>query len=153
MRPEDRLAALARDLVQRRVDAIAVFAGQSIVAAKAATTSIPIIFFTGFDPVASGFVASLNRPGGNLTGITVLNTEVLAKRLELLRELVPTAKSIGFLYSPTNLVSGLDRIQKDMETAADALGVKLLFVEARRPDDFEEAFDCNCAGGRGAGFC
>jgi len=120
---EDRLAALARDLVQRRVDAIAVFAGQSIVAAKAATTSIPIIFFTGFDPVASGFVASLNRPGGNATGITVLNTEVLAKRLELLRELVPTAKSIGFLYSPTNLVSGLDRIQKDMETAADALGV------------------------------
>ena len=137
---EDPLAALARDLVQRRVDAIAVFAGQSIVAAKAATTSIPIIFFTGFDPVASGFVASLNRPGGNATGITVLNTEVLAKRLELLRELVPTAKSIGFLYSPTNLVSGLDRIQKDMETAADALGVKPLFVEARRPDDFEEAF-------------
>ena len=137
---EDQLAALAADLVQRRVDAIAVFAGQSIVAAKAATTSIPIIFFTGFDPVASGFVASLNRPGANVTGISVLNTQVLAKRLEVLRELVTTAKSIGFLYSPTNLVSGLDRIQKDMELAADTLGVKLLFVAARRPDDFEEAF-------------
>jgi putative ABC transport system substrate-binding protein len=69
----DRLAALARDLVQHRVDAIAVFAGPSIVAAKAATTSIPIIFLTGFDPVASGFVASLNRPGGNVTGISVLS--------------------------------------------------------------------------------
>jgi putative tryptophan/tyrosine transport system substrate-binding protein len=106
---EDRLAALARDLVLRRVDAMAVFAGQSIVAAKAATTSIPIIFFTGFDPVASGFVASLNRPGANVTGISVLNTQVLAKRLEMLRELVPTAKSIGFLYSPTSLVSGGER--------------------------------------------
>jgi len=78
---EDRLAALAGDLVQRRVDAIVALTGPSIVAAKAATTSIPIIFFTGFDPVASGFVASLNRPGGNVTGISVLNTEVLAKRL------------------------------------------------------------------------
>ncbi len=136
---EDRLAALAGDLVQRRVDAITVFAGPSVVAAKAATTSIPIIFFTGFDPVASGFVASLNRPGGNVTGISVLNSEVLPKRLELLRELVPTAKSIGFLYSLTSLVSGGDRIGK-VQSAADALGVELLSVEASRPDDFEGAF-------------
>jgi putative tryptophan/tyrosine transport system substrate-binding protein len=137
---EDRLAALAGDLVQRRVDAIVVFTGPSVVAAKAVTTSIPIIFFTGFDPVASGFVASLNRPGGNVTGISVLNTEVLAKRLEMLRELVPTAKSIGFLYSPSRLVSGQDRVLKDLDSAADALGVKLLPVEAGRPDDFEQAF-------------
>ena len=137
---DDRLAALVGDLVQRRVDAIAVFAGQSIAAAKAATTSIPIIFFTGFDPVASGFVASLNRPGGNLTGITVLNTQVLAKRLEMLRELVPTARSIGFLNSPTN-VPGRDLVIKELASAADTLGVKLLPVEARRPDEFGAAFE------------
>jgi putative tryptophan/tyrosine transport system substrate-binding protein len=137
---EDRLAALARDLVQRRVDAIAVFAGPSIVAAKAATTSIPIIFLTGFDPVANGFVASLNRPGGNVTGISVLHTQVLAKRLQVLCELLPTAKSIGFLYIPTDLVIGYDRTVKDLVSAADALGVKLQRVEARGPDDFEAAF-------------
>src|SRR6516165_10359119 len=125
----DRLAALARDLVQRRVDIIAVFAGPSIVAAKAATTSIPIMFLTGYDPVASGFVASLNRPGGNVTGISVLNTQVFAKRLEVLCELVPTAKSIGYLYVPS-----------PSEGAANALGVKLLPVEARGLGDFEGAF-------------
>ena len=119
---EDRLAALAADLVQRRVDVISVFAGPSIVAAKAATTSIPIIFLTGYDPVASGFVASLNRPGGNVTGISVLNTQVITKRLQVLCELVPTARSIGFLYIPTSLVPGYDRALKDLELAADALG-------------------------------
>jgi putative ABC transport system substrate-binding protein len=138
---EDRLAALAGDLVQRRVDAIVVFAGPSIVAAKAATTSIPIIFFTGFDPVANGFVASLNRPGGNATGIAVLNTQLIAKRLEVLCELVPTAKSVGFLYSPTNLVPGYDQPLKALQSAADALDVKLLLVEANGADDFEEAFE------------
>ncbi|MBR1237140.1 ABC transporter substrate-binding protein [Bradyrhizobium sp. AUGA SZCCT0182] len=138
---EGRMAALARDLIQRRVDVITVFSGPSIVAARAATTSIPIVFFTGYDPVASGFVASLNRPGGNATGITVLNTEVLAKRLELLRELVPRAKSIAFLvHRSTNLVPGQDRIAKDMQSAAELLGVELLFVEASRSDDFEGAF-------------
>ena len=136
---EDRLAALVGDLVQRRVSVIVAPAGPSIVAAKAATTSIPIIFFTGFDPVSSGFVASLNRPGGNATGISVLHTEVLAKRLELLRELVPRAKSVAYLRSSTNLVSVDDRIGK-LQPAATALGVKLLFVEASRPDDFEGAF-------------
>jgi putative ABC transport system substrate-binding protein len=137
---EDRLAALVGDLVQRRVSVIVAPAGPSIVAAKAATTSIPIIFFTGFNPVASGFVASLNRPGGNVTGITVLNTEVLAKRLELLRELVPRAKSIAVLRSSSNLVPGYDGLVKDMQSAADKLGVELLFVEASRPDDLEGAF-------------
>ena len=115
---EDRLAALTADLVQRRVDVIAAYAGPPIVAAKGATTSIPIIFFTGFDPVASEFVASLSRPGGNVTGISVLNTQVLTKRLEMLRELVPTAMSIGILRSPTNLVSDYDRFLKELELAA-----------------------------------
>ena len=130
---EDRLATLVGDLVQRRVSVIVAGGGPPIVAAKTATRFIPIVFFTGFDPVASGFVASLNRPGGNVTGITVLNTEVLAKRLELLRELVPMAKSIAFLHSSSNLVPGYDRIGKDMQSAADTLGVELLFVEAKPP--------------------
>jgi putative ABC transport system substrate-binding protein len=137
---EDRLAVLALDLVQRRVDAIVAQGGPPVVAAKSATTSIPIIFFTGFDPVASGLVASLNRPGGNVTGISVLNSEVMAKRLEMLRELLPTAKSIGFLYSRTNLVSGYDRLLKGVELAADALGLKLQSVDAQRSEDFEKAF-------------
>lgn len=136
---EDRLAALVGDLVERRVSVIVAPAGPSIIAAKAATTSIPIIFFTGFDPVASGFVASLNRPGGNATGISLLHTEVLAKRLELLRELVPRAKSVAYLRSSTNLVSEDDRLTK-LQSAATALGVELLFVKASRPDDFEGAF-------------
>jgi putative ABC transport system substrate-binding protein len=137
---EDRLVALASDLVRRRVDAIVVSTGASIAAAKAATTSIPIIFFTGFDPVTSGLVASLNRPGGNVTGISALNTALLAKRLQMLCELVPTAKSVAVLYSPTTLVSEWDRSLKDLELAAHALGVRLILVAARRPDDFEGAF-------------
>jgi len=137
---EDVLAALAGDLVQRRVSVIVAASGPSIIAAKAATSSIPIVFFTGYDPVESGFVASLNRPGGNATGITVLNTEVNSKRLELLRELVPGAKSVAVLLSSTNLVPGYDRILKDMQSAADALGVQLLFVEVNRSDDLEGAF-------------
>jgi putative ABC transport system substrate-binding protein len=137
----DRLAALADDLVQRRVNVIVANSGPSIVAAKAATTSIPIVFFTGFDPVASGFVTTLNRPGGNATGITALNTEVLAKRLELIRELVPTAKSIAVLLNrSTNPVPGYDRILKDFESAAEILGVKLLYVEVGRPDDLDGGF-------------
>jgi putative ABC transport system substrate-binding protein len=136
---EDRLAALASDLIQRRVSVIVAPAGPSIVAAKAATTSIPIIFFTGFDPVVSGFVVSLNRPAGNATGIYVLHTAVLAKRLELLRELVPGAKRIAYLRSSTNLVSDYDRFGK-LQSAATALGAELLFVEASRPDDLEGAF-------------
>jgi len=138
---EDRLGGLAHDLVQLRVNAIAAFAGPSIAAAKAATTSIPIIFLTGYDPVASGFVASLNRPGGNVTGVAVLNTQVTTKRLQLLAELVPTAKSIAFLYNPTSLVAGYDRLLTEQESAADVLGVKLLRVEARDPDDFGRAFE------------
>jgi len=133
---EERLAALASDLVQHRVNVIFASSGPATSAAKAATTSIPIIFFTGFDPVAAGFVASLNRPGGNLTGISVLNVEVLTKRLEMLRELVPTAKLIAYLDSPTKLVTGY----KNVHSAADAMGVKLLDVDVSRSDDLEAAF-------------
>jgi len=101
---------------------------------------IPIIFFTGFDPVASGFVASLNRPGGNLTGIFTLNPELLTKRLELLRELVPAAKSITLLLSPTGITSTEAVLQK-LKEAASALGVELLFQKATERAEFEEVFE------------
>ena len=137
---EGRLLDLANELVQLQVDAIAVYSGQAVAAAKAATTSIPIIFFTGFDPVASGFVASLSRPSGNVTGISALNVEVLAKRLEMLRELLPGARSIALLYAPTNLVAGGERVPRELELAANALSVKLLPAEVSQPEDFEAAF-------------
>ena len=99
----DRLPALAADLVNRRVEVIVTIGGDiSIQAAKAATTTIPVVFVTGFDPVAAGFVASLNRPGGNLTGVSFLVVFTVAKRLGLLSELVPTAGMIGMLVNPNN---------------------------------------------------
>jgi putative tryptophan/tyrosine transport system substrate-binding protein len=114
----EQLPALASDLVQHQVAAIIAPSGPAISAAYAATKSIPIIFFTGFDPVASGFVASLNRPGGNLTGIFTLNPELLAKRLELLHELVPAAKSMALLFSPTGITSTEAVFQKLKERPA-----------------------------------
>ena len=101
-----RLPALAAELVDRHVDVIAAAGGTpSAVAAKAATASIPIVFAVAVDPVKIGLVASLNRPGGNLTGITNLNAEVGPKRLELLRELIPTATSVAVLVNPTSPVA------------------------------------------------
>ena len=96
----DRLPELAADLVRRQVSAIVVVSFPGALAAKAATSTIPIVFSIGVDPAQPGLVASLNRPGGNITGVSVLNTAVMGKRLELLRETVPTARVIGYLANP-----------------------------------------------------
>jgi putative ABC transport system substrate-binding protein len=133
----ERLPALAADLVRRQVAVI--FAnGPSIPAAKAATTTIPIVFTTGADPVQLGFVTSLNRPGGNVTGVAFLVNTIGAKRLELLRELVPAAIAIGFLVDPTNPASETET--SDMQSAADALGRKLLIVKASTESELDAAF-------------
>jgi putative tryptophan/tyrosine transport system substrate-binding protein len=135
----DRLPAMAADLVRRRVAVIAApGSGPGALAAKAATTTIPIVFSTGADPVQLGFVASLNRPGGNVTGVAFLVNTIGAKRLELLRELVPTATLIGFLVDPTNPASETET--KDMQTAADELGRKLLVMKASTANELDAAF-------------
>jgi putative ABC transport system substrate-binding protein len=132
---DDRLPALAADLVRRRVTVIAATgAGISVQEAKAASTTIPIVFVAAVDPVQTGLVASLNRPGGNLTGVTTLGAELGPKRLELLHELVPTATVIGFLVAPTNPNA------ETMQAAARSLGLEILFLPARSERDFDAVF-------------
>ena len=103
----DRLPALVADLIRRQVNVIAANSPAPVMAAKAATTTIPIVFATGYDPVAAGLVASLARPGGNLTGVTSLTAEVGPKRVELLHEVVPTATSIALLVNPDNAYTAI----------------------------------------------
>jgi putative tryptophan/tyrosine transport system substrate-binding protein len=134
----DRLPALASDLVNRRVTVI--FANSpSIPAAKAATSTIPIIMMSGDDPVRLGFVASFNRPGGNITGVSILSGELAAKRLDLLRELVPHAKTIAILIKPDFGPSG--RFRSDIEAAARALRLSIDFLQANNEREIDEAFN------------
>jgi putative ABC transport system substrate-binding protein len=119
----DRLPALAADLVRRQVSVIYAPAISPALSAKAATTTIPIVFSTAADPVQSGLVASLSRPGGNLTGVTTLNAEVGAKRLELLHEAAPTATLIGLLLKQTNPQT--EAFLRDQQAAARILGIQL----------------------------
>jgi ABC-type uncharacterized transport system substrate-binding protein len=133
----DRLATLAADLVQRRVAAIVVN-GPAAMAAKAATTTIPIVFVVGFDPVKLGLVASLNRPGGNLTGVSLLNAELAPKRLALLHELVPKATIIALLVNPTN--PNAETLSQDTQAAAGSLGLTLHVLHASSERDFDTAF-------------
>ena len=144
----DRLPLLVTDLVQRRVAVIAALSGPAISAAKAATTSIPIIFFTGFDPQASGFVKSLNRPGGNATGVSILAPELNLKRLEFLHELVPAAKTIAFLHTQTAIKSE-DAFQKNMKQGAETIGVNWLPLNVTSATDLDQSFAR--AEGEGAG--
>jgi putative tryptophan/tyrosine transport system substrate-binding protein len=135
----DRLPALAADLVDRRVAAIVATAGTpTIRAAKAATSTIPIVFVIGGDPVTFGLVTSLNRPGGNITGVTLIAAETVAKRLGLLLEVVPTASDIGALANLTNPISKPQLTE--LETAAHTLGRRLHVLNASAESDFAAAF-------------
>jgi putative ABC transport system substrate-binding protein len=134
----DRLPALADELVRRKVSVIIPPNTAASFAAKAATQSIPIVFLTGIDPVG-GLVASLNRPGGNLTGVTILLTEVTAKRLELLHELVPAATLIAAFVNPTNAAFA-EPERRELQSAARILGLRLLVLDTRDQSEFEMAF-------------
>jgi putative ABC transport system substrate-binding protein len=132
-----RLRALAADLVRKQVAVIMTPSGTAAHAAKAATQTIPIVFSIGGDPVEEGLAASLNRPGGNLTGVAILSAEIAAKRLELLHELVPKADSISALLRPSEGPASSDftRAQaRGLQAAAPALGVRLLLVNAVNGD-------------------
>jgi putative tryptophan/tyrosine transport system substrate-binding protein len=131
-----RLPALATDLVRRKVAVIAAIGGvNSALAAKAATSDIPIVFLTGRDPVELGFVDSLNRPGGNLTGVSLLNDALVLKRLELLRELVPNATTVAFLINPNN--RNHHSHAQVLEAAARVGGQQLIVLGAASDYDFE----------------
>jgi putative ABC transport system substrate-binding protein len=137
----DELPTLAADLVQHRVSVIVVLeTTNGALAAKAATQTIPIVFMQGADPVRIGLVDSLNRPGGNLTGIGLLSAETAAKRLGLLLEVVPKAKSIAYLRNPTNRAFA-ESETRELQTAARAHGVELLPFNASRPSEIDTAFD------------
>ena len=136
----DRLPAMAADLVQRRVAVIAAVDGTATaLAAKAATATIPILFLIGADPVELGLVASLNRPGGNITGVSALSLGTVAKRLQLLHELVPAAADIAFLRNPTNPYY-VTLETRELQSAATALGLRLLLLNASTTSEIEVAF-------------
>jgi len=134
----DRLPALAADLARRRVAVIVASAITVARAAKAATTTIPIVFLAGGDPVAMGLVASLDRPGANLTGIALLEGATVAKRLQLLRELIPDAARFGVLADPAS-VNTRSAIE-DLQAAAPTLGLQLVVVNASTDRELEPAF-------------
>ena len=136
----ERLRPLADELIRRNV-AVLVTPGSAPAAlvAKAATTTIPVVFETGADPVAAGIVPSLNRPGGNITGITTLTLELGPKRLDLLRESVPLAKSFAVLFNPRVGNTGVQQV-KDLQAAAGTLGLHLHIHEARTEDELPGVF-------------
>jgi ABC-type uncharacterized transport system substrate-binding protein len=134
----DRLTTVAAELVSHRVAVIVASPIPAALAAKAATTTIPIVFAIGSDPVESGLVASLNRPGGNITGVSFLVVAQGAKRLELLRDLVPKVASIALLVNPSN--PNAEPQTKDTQLAAAALGLHLDVLRASSKDDFDTAF-------------
>ena len=135
----DRLPALAADLASRRVAVIVTSNNNSVaLAAKAATATIPIVFVVGVDPVGVGLVASLNQPGGNLTGVTGMGVQLSPKRLELLHELIPTATAFAMLVNPAAPTAEIQ--SQEMQAAADTLGLKLHILYASRESDFDPVF-------------
>jgi putative ABC transport system substrate-binding protein len=133
-----RLPALATDLIQQKVTVIAATSTPAALAAKAATSTVPIVFTTGSDPIKLGLVASLSRPGGNVTGSTQLSVELGPKRLELARELFPGATTVALLVNPANPLAA--PVSKDLQAVADTLGVRLHVLHASTEADFEPAF-------------
>jgi ABC-type uncharacterized transport system substrate-binding protein len=136
----DRLPELAADLVRRQVTVIAAFASAPAFAAKAATSSIPIVFITGDDPVGIGLVASIARPGGNLTGIGIFTTELAAKRLELLRELLPTVARIAVLINPASAAT-TEATLREVVRAARAMDLQIQVFNANTSRDIDTAFE------------
>jgi putative tryptophan/tyrosine transport system substrate-binding protein len=135
----DRLPALVAELLRRPVDVLVTTGGTvSALAAKAATTTIPIVFVTGSDPIKFGLVASLNRPGGNATGVSILVNVLTAKQFELLREMVPRAKLVGFLANPINPNTESDI--RNVRVAAESLGLPVHILNASKEDDIDAAF-------------
>jgi putative ABC transport system substrate-binding protein len=135
----ERLPSLAADLVRRQVAVIVAVPDQAALAAKAATTSTPIVFLVGAHPVETGLVASLNLPSANLTGISSLSIEMAAKRLQLLHELVPAATAIAFLVNPANPAVA-EPETREMQDAARTLGVPLITAHASDVSEFDAAF-------------
>ena len=144
----DRLPALAAELVRRKVDVIYAYATPAALAAKAAASTIPIVFNIGVDPVALGLVESFNRPGSNLTGVAVLLGPLQAKRLQLLHELVPEIVSIGFLSNPKNRAAKSQ--QEQVEAGAQTLGLKVSVLAVSDTDGIERAFAAGREQGTGA---
>jgi putative ABC transport system substrate-binding protein len=135
----ERLPSLAADLVHRGVNVIVTGGTPATLAAKAATTSIPIVFILSTDPVEAGLVSSLNRPGGNLTGVTGLNVSLAPKKLELLRESLPTATTMALLVNPTNPTAA-ERETRDIRAAARTLGLQVQVLDASTERDFAPVF-------------
>ena len=134
----DRLPALARDLVSRRVSVIVATDNPITMAPKAATTTIPIVFRVGIDPVAAGIVASFNRPGANVTGIYNFNQDLGPKRLELLREFLPTGASVAVLFNPNS--APLAAEAKQVQSAAQILGLRPIMLNASNRSELDAAF-------------
>ena len=135
----DKLPELAADLVQKKVDLIVTLVTQPTLAAKKATATIPIVMVAVSDPVGSGLVTSLARPGSNITGTSSMTAEVVGKQLELIRETLPQVTRVAALWNPANPVFQALQV-KEAENAAQALSMRLQFIEARNPKEIEQAF-------------